>query len=151
MLRLVWLQLETFRYHPSEGYLNRRARAYRRPMDDTERDRRSRSQWLRSILDYLEFGAGDSWRRLSDPAQRNSSDRTWYLNGIRQVKFLPGRQALPPPPLRIVHLDTPDPRAAMLAAESRAWLVDQLLLANPANSPIASYCFASVARSSPAC
>lgn len=57
---------------------------------DKERDSRSRSQWLRSILSYLNFQTGDAWRRLSDPEQRWSADRIWYLYGIQTINAVMG-------------------------------------------------------------
>lgn len=58
------------------------------PVGESERDRRSGSQWLKSIHAYLEFRAGESWRRLESPAQRNSPDRWEYLEAIRFLNDL---------------------------------------------------------------
>jgi hypothetical protein len=54
-------------------------------MEDFDRDCRSGPQWLRAVLAYLDFGAGDRWRRLSDPLQRWHRDRLWYLSGIQTI------------------------------------------------------------------
>ena len=105
------LQLETFRYHPLRGIpQSPRAGAYRaaRPMDDTRSPRPAlRVAWLQvnprlSGIRRGRFMAA----RLSDPAQRNSSDRTWYLNEIRQVKSLLAGKPSPLPLRMNVHLDT---------------------------------------------
>lgn len=53
--------------------------------EDAERDRRNGRQWLKSAIAYCDFQAGGSWRRLSDPSQRNSSWRRWYLDGLRTL------------------------------------------------------------------
>ena len=58
-------------------------------MSDRERDRRTGGQWLRAVKAYLEFGAGSAWRRLSDPEQRDSPERNWYLGGIRTMNGIP--------------------------------------------------------------
>jgi hypothetical protein len=57
-------------------------------MEDSERDQRTPLQWLKSILAYLEYQSGDSWRRLSDPAHRWNPDRLWYVDGIRTIRTL---------------------------------------------------------------
>jgi hypothetical protein len=62
-------------------------------MDDEERDRRTASQWLRSINAYLEFRAGTAWRRCGD---RFHPERLWYVNGIR---YLNGLDLVPAVPL----------------------------------------------------
>jgi hypothetical protein len=54
-------------------------------MQDDERDKRTGPQWLKAVLGYLEFGTGDSWRRLTDPGQRWHPERLWYLNGIATI------------------------------------------------------------------
>jgi hypothetical protein len=76
MLFPVWLQLDLFP-HSAEHLIQR---ADLRPMNDSERDKRSGSQWRRSIEAYLTWRAGEAWRRSSD---RNSSERWYYLDAVR--------------------------------------------------------------------
>jgi len=66
---------------------------------DTERDRRFQSQWLRSIVAYLEFRTGDGWRRLTDPNQRWNHDRLDYLDAIRIINGFRGFPEFLPAPL----------------------------------------------------
>ncbi len=102
-------------------------------------ERRTGSQWLRSIAAYLDYKTGDSWRRLSDPQHRWDPDRLWYLNGIQLVRsFLADTSGeigivLPPlTPARLQSLEekTNDLRAAKLALLPRVELVDKLLRAD---------------------
>lgn len=118
MLRLVWYQLQLFPTGPEFADVH--------AMDDAERDRRSGSQWLRSILSYLEFRSGDMWRRMSDPAQRQHPERLWYLNGIRQISSLIACSP-PSPKLQLLTRQTDYQRIPALAGRSRAWLVDELM------------------------
>lgn len=83
-MQLVWKQLDLF---PDADLGTRRLAAI---MGDKERARRTGSQWLRAVISYLEFRSGDSWRRLSDPQERNSSERWWYLDGLRTVLEVQG-------------------------------------------------------------
>lgn len=106
--------------------------------NDLPVDRRSRSQWLRSIAAYLEYKTGDSWRRLSDPAQRWDPDRLWYLNGIDLMHtFLADTSgeillALPSPRNSPCLVDLTDElRARSLARSSRAELVGWLMDVDP--------------------
>jgi hypothetical protein len=55
-------------------------------MEDSERDHRTGDQWLRSVIAYLEFRAGDSWRNLSNQKLRNSPVRWEALDAIRLIK-----------------------------------------------------------------
>ena len=52
------------------------------------RELRTGPQWLRALTAYLDFKTGDSWRRLSDPAQRRDPDRVWYLDGLTFLQNL---------------------------------------------------------------
>lgn len=122
MLRPVWLQLDLFPH--------RRSPVDFRSVKDAERDSRSSGQWLKAILSYLEFGTGDGWRRLSDPAQRNSPERLWYLNGIRAVRTILSGAPLPKPFLIPQPLPE-DARVRQLSALPRPQLVQELMLANP--------------------
>lgn len=108
-------------------------RQYRPSMDDLERDRRSGGQWLRSIKAYLEFGAGNAWRRMSDPVQRWSPEREWYLNGIRCLNGIgrPDFIAAEDRP-RLTTVKTAEAiYLEKLTAMPRAWLVDELMRSNP--------------------
>jgi hypothetical protein len=105
-------------------------------MSDQERDPRTGGQWIRSVTAYLEFGAGSAWRRLSDPSQRNSPVRNWYLGGIRTINGIPARgrngsetlQIVAKKPQRAPLPRGPDsPVAKLTAAKSRGWIVDELL------------------------
>jgi hypothetical protein len=96
-LHLVAYQLELFNHRPSPGAHNGQMQTE----GDAERDRRTGAQWLRAILGYLEFRMGNSWRRLSDPAQRWAPERTYYLEGYWAVSCVyhraddQGRVSLP--------------------------------------------------------
>ncbi len=95
-----------------------------------EKDNRCGLAWLKSILAYCEFRAGASWRRLSDPAQRWSADRMWYLNGVRAVNDLihaPERKDNSALPL-FSPLHTTDDG---LAALDRSALVARLMATSP--------------------
>lgn len=109
-------------------------------MSDLERDRRSGGQWLRAVNAYLEFGAGSAWRRLSDPKQRNSPERDWYLGGIRTINGIPARVRNDSKTLHIVAKSPQraappraqaSPVAKLMAAKSRGWIVAELLRVDP--------------------
>jgi len=139
------LQLDLFKHGALA--LNARVAACRySKMSDRERDRRSGGQWLRAVKAYLEFGAGSAWRRLSDPDQRNSPERDWYLGGIRTLNGIPARGDLAQDvPARVGatrFAGTPaaaaprvpsssSPVARLMASRSRGWIVDELLRVNP--------------------
>jgi hypothetical protein len=55
-------------------------------MSDEERDRRSGAQWMRSVRAYLNFRAGDAWRRGTD---RWASERWYYIDAIRLLNEIP--------------------------------------------------------------
>jgi hypothetical protein len=105
-------------------------------MSDRERDRRTGGQWLRAVKAYLEFGAGSAWRRLSDPEQRNSPVRDWYLGGIRTLNGIPARGPLAQDGVEAKAAAPPrassSPVARLMATRSRGWIVDELLRVNPA-------------------
>jgi hypothetical protein len=99
-LHLVAYQLELFsrRALSACNLFTRCASPNDDRVNDNERDKRTGSQWLKAVLAYLEFRTGDSWRRLSDPAQRWSPDRIWYLNGIGAIyDVMHGRVPVPDP------------------------------------------------------
>lgn len=140
---LVWSQLDLFKHGALA--LNARGPSLWK-MSDRERDRRSGGQWLRAVKAYLEFGAGSAWRRLSDPDQRNSPERDWYLGGIRTLNGIPARGDLAQDvPARVGatrFAGTPaaaaprvpsssSPVARLMASRSRGWIVDELLRVNP--------------------
>jgi hypothetical protein len=133
---LVWSQLDLFE---TRGALALKPHILCRwKMSDCERDRRTGGQWLRAVKAYLEFGSGSAWRRLSDPEQRNSPVRDWYLGGIRTMNGIPSRGALAPSgvsarrgePAAAASVQTPIAR--LTAARSRGWIVEELLRVNPA-------------------
>jgi hypothetical protein len=136
------LQLDLFKHGALA--LNARVAACRySKMSDRERDRRSGGQWLRAVKAYLEFGAGSAWRRLSDPDQRNSPERDWYLGGIRTLNGIPARgDSAQDVPARVGAKPAVAPRvpssrvsgspvARLMATRSRGWIVDELLRVNP--------------------
>jgi hypothetical protein len=126
-------------------------------MSDRERDRRTGGQWLRAVKAYLEFGAGSAWRRLSDPEQRNSPVRDWYLGGIRTMNGISvrdplaqdgrggvanlsagvcatrfaGIRAAAPPRVPSSPVRS-SPVARLTASRNRGWIVEELLRVNPA-------------------
>jgi hypothetical protein len=96
--------------------------------DDSERDRRSGSQWLRSIKGYLEWRAGLAWRRGED---RNSPERWQYLDALRLLNGI-GRPVPAVPPICVMTPKTvQDIRLASLASWPVARLVDQLMQLSP--------------------
>lgn len=139
---LAWSQLDLFA--PVPLALNARS-ASRWKMSDRERDCRTGGQWLRAVKAYLEFGAGTAWRRLSDPEQRNSPERNWYMGGIRTMNGIParvdlvqdGRDGAANLPAGAGSKAAAAPRAPsssvarLMASRSRGWIVDELLRVNP--------------------
>lgn len=105
-------------------------------MNDSERDGRSGGQWIRATKAYLEFGAGDAWRRLSDPEQRNSPERAWYLGGIQTMNGIPVRvrakiQIVKPPQRPALPKKQESAVAKLTATKSRGWIVAELLRVDP--------------------
>lgn len=98
-------------------------------MEDSERDRRTGGQWLRSINSYLEFMAGSAWRRSED--RFSSPDRKYYIDGIRLLNGI-GREPMYAASLQVVLPRTVlDIHLSALAGNGRAWLVDALMRVNP--------------------
>lgn len=127
MLHLVWRQSIRFSVH--ESAISRQSlRAEHSAMSDTERDKRTGGQWLRAITSYCEFRAGDAWRRLSDPNQRNAPERLWYLGGIRTLNGIKVSAPLEPRPQLVADSSASDREADRLASRSRTSLVDELML-----------------------
>jgi hypothetical protein len=97
---------------------------------DLQRKMRTADQWIRSILAYLDWRAGDCWRNLSFREQRSSPSRWEYLNAARLVSDLrysfPVPAASLPPPKK-----PPKPHpVSKFDSLSRAQLVDRLLQAD---------------------
>ena len=55
------------------------------PLGCAVREKRTGVQWVKSVIGYLEWRAGESWRRLSDPEQRFDPERWDYLAAARAV------------------------------------------------------------------
>jgi hypothetical protein len=92
-------------------------------MTDEERDRRSAQEWQRSVLAYVDFKMGESWRRLHRPGERFHDVRQHWLdvwrtcNAAFQSTALPG--AVVPPLEGSVgqsELSKKPPRSERLAA-----------------------------------
>jgi hypothetical protein len=129
VLRPIWLQLPLFPFHQSAIVARAWSSGYS-GVSDSERDGRTGRQWLLAVRSYLEFCCGDAWRSHSDPSQKNSPERWWYLNGIRTLNGIQSANQVPC--IHIVHRPAPaDPRINALAAHPRAELVDELLRVNP--------------------
>jgi len=122
---LVWRQLDLFPESVSSSVHPCRFNQ----VSDDERDRRSPGQWDRAIRAYLEWRSGNAWRRMSDPEQRNSPERPWYVDGLRTLNGI----AILSRPVSLPKLEklTEDVRVAKLARLPRAELVSRLMLANP--------------------
>ena len=90
---------------------------------------RTGDQWLRSVLAYLSFRAGESWRRSTD---RFNPERREYLLAARLV--LAVRNA--PVKSNETALEVGRPNRVPVHSETdsrgRAQLVDELMRANPA-------------------
>lgn len=99
-------------------------------VDDSERDRRTSGQWLRSIKAYLEFMAGLAWRRAED--RFTSPDREYYVDAIRFLNGIGRESSLAASPQAVTRKTALDIHLATLAGNGRAWLVDQLMRVNPA-------------------
>ncbi len=100
-------------------------------MGHQERENRTADQWLRSVIGYLEWRAGDCWRSQRD---RFSPERLEYIAAIRFVQDLrysePKQPQLALPPLS-APCPSPSPVELKLRLKSRAWLVDELLRTDP--------------------
>lgn len=122
-LSLVPIQLDLFPHEPHASRPNWREQ------EDAERDRRTAEQWRRSILQYLEFRAGEPWRHLGDPSQRFSAERHWYLNAYRetiQAQFAECVESETPTPIAA----RDDARSETLLKEPKAKILDRLLAAD---------------------
>jgi hypothetical protein len=61
----------------------------------TEKDSRTGDQLLRSVVAYLDWRAGDSWRRLGTHAGRFSPSRLEYLEAIYLINTVRSTYAPP--------------------------------------------------------
>lgn len=94
---------------------------------------RTGAQWIRSIIAYLEFRAGEPWRNRNNSCHRLSPDRLEYLEALRLISGLLSPAGIPEkfvangrkPPVIVRSLPQVEPR-------SRLDLVNQLMQANPA-------------------
>ena len=98
-------------------------------LGDEERDRRSPGQWLRAVRAYLEFRAGDAWRRSGD---RNSPERLYYLDGLRLLNGLGTDSQFGPASVSLTPRSAEDVPIAALASRPRGELVANLMRADPA-------------------
>jgi hypothetical protein len=123
-LHVVAFQLSLFPWRPD---------ADERQMGQAERDNRTADQWLKSIIGYLEWRAGECWRRLSCREQRFSPDRLEYLAAIRTISDLRYSSPLQPSLVLPDLFPSPSPSSLelKLRLKSRAWLVDELLRTDP--------------------
>jgi hypothetical protein len=123
MLSAVPFQLLLFPNHPAHTW-----RPF--PLGQTLREKRSAQQWIKSVVAYCEWRAGDPWRSLSDPEQRSDPDRWDWLDAARLVRskqYEPERPLLVAPP---VH-DPFEKVVRELAGWPRGALVDVLLMIDP--------------------
>ena len=105
-------------------------------MIDLQREKRSGDQWIRSILDYCYWRAGDCWRNLTFRDQRMSPQRWDYLRAARLVS---GLRYYVPPAIELVlpalpSLEPSPPKISQFDLLSRPQLVDALLDADPSLS-----------------
>jgi hypothetical protein len=98
-------------------------------MTDDERDHRTGGQWLRSVHAYLNFRAGDDWRRGDT---RNSAERWYYIDAIRFLNGA-GRDLMEFRPVSTIltSKDISDIRLSSLASRPVCDLVDELIQLNP--------------------
>jgi hypothetical protein len=100
------------------------------PAGQVLRDKRSGQQWIKSVIAYCEFRAGEPWRRLSDPDQRNDPERWAYLDAARLIhskQYESERPLLVAPPV----LDPFEKDVRELSGWPREALVDVLLMIDP--------------------
>jgi hypothetical protein len=115
-LQIVALQLSLFALKTS-------------PSVCSEVDGRSGDQWLRSVLGYLAWRAGDDWRRASD---RFSSERREYLQAARLVLALRNAPVESNAPAAAAGPMKSAPQPPSIDDRSRALIVDELMRLNPA-------------------
>lgn len=105
-----------------------RKRLARGLLTDEIRDQRTGGQWLRSVLAYLQFCTGDSWRHTTDQDSRFSPERLWYLDGIRTIN---GIGTTTPRPFLVPKQSRDEIEAAAISKSPRAEIVDSILKACP--------------------
>jgi hypothetical protein len=93
------------------------------------RARRTPDQILRSVIDYLTWRAGECWRNLSFPEQRNARDRWDYLSAARLVETV--RYGEPKKPVAVAdplnQIPSPSSLEISLRQKPRAELVRELM------------------------
>jgi hypothetical protein len=96
---------------------------------------RSAKDIIQSAMEYCQWRASHGRRGLLSAAQRFDPDRVWYLNGfatLRDHLYKPEEPKGLHVALPVLHpAPSIDPRAAKLCDKPRAWLVEELLSANP--------------------
>jgi len=96
-------------------------------------DGRTARQWINSAIEYCNWRAGDSWRRLSDPAQRHDPERWVYIEAARTLHTAL-YSTFPARPVPVLDCLTPT-RPSHAQLKYRNWkrpeLVEALLLENP--------------------
>lgn len=118
MLSAVWYQLGLFPHLGTDSILPCRLSG----MDDSERDCRTGSQWMRSVKAYLSWRAGESWRRSSG---RWAPERWAYLDALRLLNGIGLAFASPTP--TSCRADTPAPDSL----PSSTALVNELMRLKP--------------------
>lgn len=91
-------------------------------------DGRTGNQWLKSVLAYLDFRAGNAWRRMDDGAHRRAPERWEYLDAIRfieSVRNAPVREPKERPVLATVSPAAPE------HVDARSVYVDRLMALRP--------------------
>lgn len=87
-------------------------------MTDQERDARSTAEWLDAISGYLEFRAGDSWRRIHRSDQRYNPVRWYYLDALRLINMLRAGGEIARPSTAVTRKQTIRHLPAMATIES---------------------------------
>lgn len=104
------------------------------PMGSAVRiDHRTPDQLLRSTIAFCEWRAGESWRRLSDPSQRNDQDRWDWLEAARicQAARYASEGRLEPVLPSNNSSPTPSPLEVLFQNKPRRELADALISLNP--------------------
>jgi hypothetical protein len=96
-------------------------------------DGRTGLQWLNSVKAYLKWRSGDSWRRMSDLQQRNAAERWNYLDALRLITDVSYSDTVDSEqkPRLLTKPTKAQVTARKLSTESRGWLVEELLKADP--------------------
>lgn len=101
--------------------------------ESAELSGRTGNQWLRSVSAYLQWRAGEPWRQLGRPDQRNSPARWDYLHAVRLIETLRHAPAEcdKPKPIEVPRPHPSESLAREIEGHSRAKLVSELMKANP--------------------